>query len=183
MQEDDECSALMLASSDGHTEVVALLLEKGARINMQNNNGDSALTIAIQNHHKVMTTLLLDMDADVNLFNSERRSALSFASSDGDTELVQKLLQRGALTDVHDTDGYFPLLLSIMNDHDVTSLLLFANSHLTTRDLKRLVQVLSSKRTITDPLYQAVVSVYYLLAIIIAQIITILIILGWKICQ
>ncbi len=77
-----------------------------------------------------------------------------FASGNGDTKLVQLLLENSALTDIHDINDSFPLLLSIVNDHDETSQLLLANSHLTTSDWKRLVQVLSSGKTITDPFYE-----------------------------
>lgn len=37
-----------MASQNGHTETVALLLQKGARINIQGNEGVSSLMLATQ---------------------------------------------------------------------------------------------------------------------------------------
>ena len=41
----------MLASQNGHTEVVKLLLEKEAQVDMQGKDGGSALMLASQNGH------------------------------------------------------------------------------------------------------------------------------------
>ena len=66
MWEDDRWSALMIASHDGHTEVVKLLLDKGAQVNMQGKDGGSALMIASQNGHTEVVKLLLDKGAQVD---------------------------------------------------------------------------------------------------------------------
>ena len=42
-QNSDGYSALMLASRIGHTDMVRLLLGKGAQVNLQERNGESAL--------------------------------------------------------------------------------------------------------------------------------------------
>ncbi len=121
MQDHDGRSALMSASYNGHTEMAALLLEKGAHIDMQDNDGCSALMLASYIGHSEVAALLLEKGAHIDM-QDNRNSCLMLVMT--------------------------TLLLDI----------LFASSHLTTSDLKRLVEVLSSERTITDPLYQVVVS-------------------------
>jgi ankyrin repeat protein len=53
-------TALILASSNGLTEVVRLLLEHKANINARNDNGNDALTHASLNRHTDVVRVLTD---------------------------------------------------------------------------------------------------------------------------
>ena len=41
----------MLATTEGHSNAVALLLDKNADANISDNNGDTALHLAVQSEH------------------------------------------------------------------------------------------------------------------------------------
>ena len=63
----DGTTALWIASQNGHKEIVKLLLEKGADINVkQTATGATALLLASQNGRTDVVKLLLEKGADVN---------------------------------------------------------------------------------------------------------------------
>ena len=56
----DGWTALIRASSNGHTETVAMLLEKGADVNAKNMIGRTALISASENGHTKIVAMLLE---------------------------------------------------------------------------------------------------------------------------
>ena len=64
-------TCLIIASQNGHTETVMLLLQNGAHVNMQNNEGFSSLMIASLNGHTETVLLLLQNSAHVNMKNND----------------------------------------------------------------------------------------------------------------
>ena len=56
-----------MASQNGHTQVIELLLKTNAYINIQNNGGVTVLMIASQNDHTQVIELLFKGHADVNI--------------------------------------------------------------------------------------------------------------------
>ena len=52
-------TALILATQYEHIEIVRILLEKGADINIQTATGDTAISVATKNHYQEITSLLL----------------------------------------------------------------------------------------------------------------------------
>ena len=91
-------AAIHLAAQAGHTDGVAALLDRGARIDRQREGlGNSALLEAIQ-HHRVETALLLiARGADVTL-GTQGRAPLSAATRNGtDSRVFLALLERGGV--------------------------------------------------------------------------------------
>ena len=64
----------------GHSKVVKILLENGATVDMQNNEGDTALLIASNEGYPEVARLLLKSCAQVDNIG---RSALMLACSKG----------------------------------------------------------------------------------------------------
>ena len=88
-------TALMMASANGHTEIVKLLLGKGAEVNVKNtDDGVTALFMASANGHTEIVKLLLDKGADVNVKNIYGITALFMASAHGHTEVAKLLLDK-----------------------------------------------------------------------------------------
>ncbi|KAJ7445595.1 ankyrin repeat-containing domain protein [Mycena latifolia] len=97
--------ALQVASEGGHTAVVQLLLENGANVNEMGGEYGSALQAASWAGYTGVVQLLLKNGAAVNAMSGEYSSALQVASQGGYTEVVQLLLEKGA--DVNSTGGSY----------------------------------------------------------------------------
>ena len=75
----DGYTALYLASSNGRTEIVAMLLDAGANVNARTNTnywGSTALIRASENKHTEIVSMLLDNGADVNATDDDGDTAL-----------------------------------------------------------------------------------------------------------
>ena len=119
-------TALMMASTNGRTEVVKLLLDKGAEVNLKNNYGITALFMASANGHTEIVKLLLDKGAEVNVKNTDDGvTALFMASANGHTGIVKLLLDKGADVNVKNTYGITALFMASAHGHtEVARLLL-----------------------------------------------------------
>jgi hypothetical protein len=87
---------LTWASSRGHTEVVRLLLEAGADVNVAANDGQTALMRAADYGHAETLRLLIDSGADVNAKSNNGITALRFATLKGHSRIVEMLENAGA---------------------------------------------------------------------------------------
>lgn len=111
----DNDYALRYASENGHVEVVRLLLTAGADVHADN---DYALRIASMNGHVGVVKLLLEAGADVHAKDDD---ALRWASENGHVEVVRMLLEAGA--DIHALDDYALRWASANGHIEVVSLL------------------------------------------------------------
>ena len=109
----DGWTALILATEGGQTEVVKVLLEKGADINKgtrsddhnkrrlgqceaSNSSGCTALISAAEMGHTEIVKILLERGADANKASSNGWTALMYAADRGHTESMKVLLEKGA---------------------------------------------------------------------------------------
>ncbi len=93
-------TALMAASEKGYTEIVKLLLDYGAKVDLQDVLGKTALYKASEKGHQEVVKLLLDKGANTNLPDVGKTSALSMAAWKRHLGIVELLLKKGA-TDIH----------------------------------------------------------------------------------
>jgi hypothetical protein len=89
---EDRFSALMLAARAGHREVAALLLDNGAKPNLQNAWGATALMLAAHQSRIDLVELLLARGAEAGLHDTEGWTALVWASRNGHTSIARLLL-------------------------------------------------------------------------------------------
>jgi ankyrin repeat protein len=106
-------TALHYAAREGHTDVVALLLGNGARIEEPEANGVRPLLLAILNDHAQTARYLIEHGADVNADDWSGRTPLwaavdarnieldgelntQIADREGELGIIQLLLARGA---------------------------------------------------------------------------------------
>jgi ankyrin repeat protein len=86
------CTGLIWASQRGHTEVVQMLLERGADVNAGGGWYGNALHAASRGGHTEVVQMLLGAGAYVNVEGGgEYGNALQAASAGGHTEVVQML--------------------------------------------------------------------------------------------
>lgn len=95
--DDNEDTALFVASIVGDLDIIRLLIMNGANISAKNVQGDTPLMYAVQydNDYDVVK-LLLDAGADPNAVNKSRNTALHHASINGQFDIVKLLLDYGA---------------------------------------------------------------------------------------
>ncbi len=104
-------TALMLATSDGNSEIVSLLINKGADLNQLNNIfGWTALIKAASDGNSEIITLLVDSGADLNQPSKWDRTALMEAAKAGHLEIVKLLINMGTDLNQKTKDGWTLLM-------------------------------------------------------------------------
>ena len=109
-------TALMMATSDGHTTLVEKLLAAGADPDMKNQSGRTALMMAALCDYPAIVEKLLDAGADPNIKDTYGVTALKMAASSSHITVVEKLLSAGAQPNIKAKDGWTALMMA---DHPV----------------------------------------------------------------
>lgn len=121
----DGGSALWMASKNGHTDIVKILIEKGARVNAKNAYGITALMLALDKDYTDIIKLLIDNNADINIKAIDGTTTLMMASSKGNIDIVNLLIQKGAWVNAKTDNGITALWMATQNGHtDVVKLLI-----------------------------------------------------------
>ena len=142
-------SPLSSAASCGNSELVALLIKFGARLDHGDQFGGTALHFAIGYEEtrfvrclKLESTMcdistaeiLLSAGADANVLDTSGASPLFLACDRGKTEFVKLLLSRGANPNIGSAEKY-PLLAACRGHHyDSVKLMLECNTDVNVRD-------------------------------------------------
>lgn len=101
-----ERDPLWMASSHGHSDIVKLLLEAGADVNVTNRNRMTALYMAVLGNHADVVEVLAAHQADVNMADrAVGYTPLYLASKRGQVEIAKLLLQAGADVNAVAKDG------------------------------------------------------------------------------
>jgi uncharacterized protein len=122
----DSFTPLMMASAAGHTDVVRLLIDKGASVKISTKGspfvesalgaripgGWNALMAAALSGKTEIVKLLLDKKAAVNSATEDRRTPLLVAVEGRNPAVVKLLLDRGADPNALSDLGYSPLSMA-----------------------------------------------------------------------
>jgi ankyrin repeat protein len=104
-----QITPLLKAAWDGDVDIVALLLEAGAKINAKaSDTGETALMNAVSQGHLDIVKLLLEKGADVKPKNRFDFDAFTSAVAAGNQDIVGLLLDAGAKPD-EGASGLTPL--------------------------------------------------------------------------
>lgn len=95
-------SALLLAASRGHYDVVQYLLRAGLPVNMSDELNNTALMFAAFHNHVAIVSLLLDWGADLTAANADGWDALQMAVRRG-SRASQRVIEKHILSLLHDT--------------------------------------------------------------------------------
>ncbi|KAK8136420.1 ankyrin [Apiospora sp. TS-2023a] len=110
-------SAFLLASMEGHLNIMDILLEKGANINTTSNKGWTPLMIAARNGDDEGVMFLLEKGADVNHVSPDRWTALSESTIQGSIHIMSRLLEAGADPEMHAASDWTPLMHAAYRGH------------------------------------------------------------------
>jgi len=87
---------IILASANGHLEIVKYLILKGADIDARGNNGITALMAAIGSSHFDIAKFLLDHGADATAVDNDSETTLHKFRGERSVELIILLIKKGA---------------------------------------------------------------------------------------
>ena len=116
---------LVEAAAQGHERLVVALLQRGADVNLQINDGRTALMFAAGLGHEQVVDMLIQHGAEVNLLGSVGLTALMVAADSGKEQVAALLLRHGAKTYQQNDDGVTALMIAALEGRDrVVDLLL-----------------------------------------------------------
>ena len=118
----DNQTPLMIAAQKGHVSVATFLIEHGANVDLQDENGNTAL------HHTLygsdvsceILSCLTGSGADVNGVNKVKHTPLMIAAIRGHINALTLLIKHGADVDLQDSDGYKALHFAVYGS-DISS--------------------------------------------------------------
>lgn len=109
----DGMSALHIAGFLGADQVIPLLVEKGAPIDLRDKEGRTALHLAAYAGQAVAVAALMDQKADPEIKeNVGGMTALHLAVTQKQSETVRVLLEKGANPSSEEKNGYTPLFIA-----------------------------------------------------------------------
>lgn len=93
-------SVLFYAIEKNLLDIVNIILDLNAFIDIQDNNGKTALMLASKNGNDILAKILIDNKADVNIKNNYGITALTFSILNNNIEIAKMLIAKGA--DIYD---------------------------------------------------------------------------------
>ncbi|XP_074650688.1 scaffold protein ILK-like isoform X2 [Tubulanus polymorphus] len=95
--DDHRFSLLHWAAREGRTNIVDMLIQRGARINATNMGDDTALHLAAAHGHRDIIIMLLHNKANINAVNEHGNTALHYACFWGQDQIAEDLVNNGAV--------------------------------------------------------------------------------------
>lgn len=125
-----EQTCLMLTSSRNYTNIMSILIEFGASVFAQDNDGWTPLIYACNAGNADATTLLLDTDIRcLEIISNSGQTPLHYAVADNSVECVNILLEYGADPLSENNDGSTPLEVTTdETDPQIVDILLTAEA-------------------------------------------------------
>uniref|UniRef100_U3IT99 RING-type E3 ubiquitin transferase n=1 Tax=Anas platyrhynchos platyrhynchos TaxID=8840 RepID=U3IT99_ANAPP len=112
-------TALQIASYQGYLDVVKILLQAHATVNLRDEEGDTALHYAAFGNQAEVARVLISKGANGDLLNNAKCTALYVAVSQGFAEVVQALCELNCDVNLPDSQGDTPLHYAITADYKV----------------------------------------------------------------
>lgn len=142
-------SSLHMAVDTGNAEIVGMLLNAGANVNVGYNpaslvdSGPTPLYNAAAKGDMDMIELLLSKGADTDAIDADGQTPVYGAIENNKAASVKRLLEAGADVDTHDNNGYTPLIFALESRStlEVVNEVLAAHPDITVEDKDGLTAV------------------------------------------
>jgi len=117
-------------------EIVKILLEKGANLDLQDSYGSTALHYAVNMNKPEIVQMLLEKGANPNMQNKDGETALHRASV-AQPEIVKMLLEKGANPNLQDKLGWAALYWAVrMANSEIVQMLLEKGANPNLKNIK-----------------------------------------------
>jgi len=128
---DVETASVEVTKKSSSSQAVSLLLQYGANINAQDNDGLTPLAIACQRGNYFVVERLLQVEKiEIALRDNQKSTALHEACKSGTEKIVELLLKSGANILATDSDDVTPLHIACREGYsDIVNLLLYYGHH------------------------------------------------------
>ena len=110
---DNPTTPLHLASANGHVDLARMLVDRGANVSAQKEDGWTALHLASRYGHVDLARMLVERGADMSAQKENGWTALHLASRIGHVDLARMLVECGADMSVQKEDGWTALHLAL----------------------------------------------------------------------
>ncbi|XP_054714555.1 ankyrin-1-like [Uloborus diversus] len=110
---------LYYAAGEGYVGIVRKLLKWGADTRLQDFLGQTPLHNALFMKREDVAEILADADGENDISDEDGCTPLHYAAGNGYVEVVKKLLWSGAHPHPLNWVGWPPLLMALLNEHDV----------------------------------------------------------------
>lgn len=109
---------LHLVATSGHEEIVGILLDNGAHVDVADIKGGTPLSVASKGRREAIVKMLLDKGANINTADSYSMTPLLLALLYLNPRIAVMLLDRGANVNAANTDGLTPLHQASRNGYE-----------------------------------------------------------------
>ena len=140
----EDCSALWIAASKGHFDVVRLLIEQNAEVDGKTSDNSTPLRAAAFDGHLDIVRCLVENGADVNACTYCSSTPLMITCYNGHLDVALYLIKHGANINLQDNDGHSCLHYASERGHVEVICELFALGAKQTQDLNRLTPLLEA---------------------------------------
>lgn len=114
----NQATPLILASLEGHSEVVKFLLDKDANIGSRNEGGLTALHAATYRGHFELVEILVTEGGDLNDGDNRfQATPLHMAAEENHLEIATFLISHGANMEAKERNGYTPITRATFKEH------------------------------------------------------------------
>jgi len=97
---------LMMASEEGHLEIVKFLMDNGAKVNAKTKYGETPLMMAAKSGHLEIVKLLVSKGVDLKVQDYGRYTPLHWAAFWGHIDVVKFLLDNGMDVNIKNAGGW-----------------------------------------------------------------------------
>ena len=140
----EDCTALWIASSKGHFDIVRLLIKQNAEVDSRTSTNSTPLRTAAFRGHLDIVRCLVEKGADVNARSSSNNTPLMATCYKGHLDVASYLVKHGANINLHDNKGCSCLHRASKGGHVQLACELLALGAKQTQNLNRLTPLLEA---------------------------------------